>query len=303
MGAAAPGEAIPLHEPQARIRGRAGAGAPERRSSAPKSQARAAAAAALSPARDVVGRGRQFADRAAGMRGGRLFPLRRAYDILVRDRLVIALLLALEIKVADAERAGAIIDPEHAALLLVAGRDQAVVARLLLRRAVAAAVAVGDPERARADVGSPRIVGELAGDHVAGQFIEPIDQGKIDLRRGEKLVLGAPPRRPQPRRRRVAANPNREILADIADLRAPQITSGQAGAERLHKSLRLTLRAARPSRRLSRGGGVAGRFSAVRLQSRPGLTRLSAVDAAGRNYLALMVLPVGGAVGGSAIDP
>ena len=149
---------------------------------------------------------RQFADRAAGMRGGWLLPLRRAYDILVRDRLVIALLLALEIKIADAERAGAVIDAEHAAFLLVAGRDEPVVAGLLLCRAVAAAVAVGDPERARPDIGSSGIVGELAGDHVASQFIEPIDQGKIDLRRGEKLVLSrfAPlaPRRPQPRRRR-----------------------------------------------------------------------------------------------------
>ena len=109
--------------------------------------------------RSVVGWRRQFTDRAAGMRGGWLLPLGRAYDILVRDRLVIALLLALEIKIADAERAGAVIDAEHAAFLLVARRDEPVVARLLLCRAVAAAVAVGDPERAGPDIGTPGIVG------------------------------------------------------------------------------------------------------------------------------------------------
>ena len=162
----------------------------------------------------AVGRGRQFADGARGAGGRRLFPLRRANDILVRDRFVIALFLALEIEVADAERPGAIVDPEDAALLLVAGRDQAVVARLLLRRPVAAAVAVGDPERARTDVGSPRIVGELAGDDVAGQLVEPVDQRKVDLRGGQKLVLGrlrgvaAPPSA----QAAIAARPTRKIL-------------------------------------------------------------------------------------------
>ena len=136
------------------------------------------------------GRRRQFADRPARMRRGRLFPLRRADDILVGDRLVIALLLALEIEIADAERAGAIIDAEHAAFLLMPRGDEAIVAGLLLRRAVAAAIAGRDAKRARADVGSSRIVRELAGDDVAGQFIQAVDQRQIDLRRGEKFVLG-----------------------------------------------------------------------------------------------------------------
>src|SRR5579871_511242 len=113
--------------------------------------------------------------------GGLLLPGRRAYDILIRDRFVIALLLALKIKIADAERAGAIIDPEHSAFLLMAGRDEPIVAGILLGRAVAAAIAGGDAERARAYIGSPRIVGELARDDVARQFVEAIDQRQIDL--------------------------------------------------------------------------------------------------------------------------
>src|SRR5580692_608252 len=122
--------------------------------------------------------GRQFADRAAGMRrgGGRLLPWRGAYNILVRNRFVIALLLTLEIEIANAERAGAIIDAEHAAFLLVARCDQPVVAGVLLGRAVAAAIAGGDAERARTDIGSPRIVSELARDHVARQFVEAVDE-------------------------------------------------------------------------------------------------------------------------------
>src|SRR5665811_642222 len=100
-----------------------------------------------------------------GRGGGRLLPGRRAYDILVRNRLVIALLLALEIKIANAERAGAIIDAEHPAFLLVTRGDEPILAGILLRRAVAAAIAGGDAKRARADIGSARIVGELARDH------------------------------------------------------------------------------------------------------------------------------------------
>src|ERR1700722_4279086 len=99
--------------------------------------------------------------------GGRLLPGRRAYDILVRNRLVIALLLALEIKIANAERASAIIHAKHAAFLLVTRRDKPIVARLLLCRAVSAAIAGGDAERAWADIGAPRIVSELARDDVA----------------------------------------------------------------------------------------------------------------------------------------
>ena len=125
------------------------------------------------------------------MRGGgaRLLPRRRAYDILVRNRFVIALLLALKIQVANAERAGAIIDTKHAAFLLVTRRHEPIVAGLLLCRAVTAAIAGRDAERARADIGSARIVSELARDDVAGQFIKTIDQRQVNLRRGEELVL------------------------------------------------------------------------------------------------------------------
>ena len=147
------------------------------------------------------------------MGGGRLLPWRRAYDILVRNRFVIALLLALEIEIADAERAGAIIDAEHAAFLLVTRRDEPVVAGLLLRRAVAAAIAGRDAERARADVGSSRIVGELAGDDVAGQFIQPIDEREIDLRRGQKLELAGLAPGASQRQAASAANPKPEALA------------------------------------------------------------------------------------------
>ena len=79
---------------------------------------------------------------------------------------MIALLLALEIKIADAEAAGAIIDPENAALLLVPRRDEAVFAGLLLGRAIAAAIAGRDAEGAGPDVGSAGVVGELAGDDI-----------------------------------------------------------------------------------------------------------------------------------------
>ena len=121
--------------------------------------------------------------------GGRLLPGRRAYDILIRNRLVIALLLTLEIKIANAEPAGAIIDAKHAAFLLVTRRDQPIVAGVLLGRAVAAAIAGGDAKRARTDIGSSRIVSELARDDVAGQFVEAVDQRQIDLRRREKFIL------------------------------------------------------------------------------------------------------------------
>ena len=105
-----------------------------------------------------------------------MFPLRRAHNVLVGNYLVIALLLALEVQIADAQAAGAIIDAKHAAFLLVTRRDESIVARLLPCRAVAAAIAGGDAERARADIGSPRIVSELARDDVARQFIKAIDQ-------------------------------------------------------------------------------------------------------------------------------
>ena len=103
---------------------------------------------------------------------------------------MIALLLTLEIKIANAEPAGAIIDAKHAAFLLVTRRDQPIVAGVLLCRAVSAAIAGGDAERAGTDIGPPRIVSELARDDVAGQFVEAVDQRQIDLRRGEKLILG-----------------------------------------------------------------------------------------------------------------
>src|SRR6185437_8612810 len=101
------------------------------------------------------------------------------------------LLLALEIKVANAQRAGAVIDAKNAPFLFVARGDEPVFAWLLLGRAVAAAIAGGDAERARADIGSSWIVRELTGDHVAAQFIKPIDQGEIDLRRSQKLELAS----------------------------------------------------------------------------------------------------------------
>ncbi len=124
-----------------------------------------------------------------GPGGHRLLPGRGAHDILVRYRLVIALLLALEIKIANAEPAGAIIDAEHAAFLLVSRRDEAIVAGVLLRGAVATAIAGRDAECAGADIGSSRIVGELARDDVARQFVEAIDQRQVDLRGCEKLIL------------------------------------------------------------------------------------------------------------------
>ena len=91
--------------------------------------------------RRSAGRFRRLADRATWPCGRGLFPLRRADDILVGDRFVVALLLALEIEIADAESAGAVVDPEYAAFLLVAGGDESIFARLLLRRALAAAIA------------------------------------------------------------------------------------------------------------------------------------------------------------------
>jgi hypothetical protein len=45
----------------------------------------------------VVGCRRQFANRATCVRGGRLLPRRRAYNILVGNRFVIALFLALKV--------------------------------------------------------------------------------------------------------------------------------------------------------------------------------------------------------------
>jgi hypothetical protein len=69
-----------------------------------------------------------------------LFPLRRAHDILVRDRFVIALFLPLEVQIADTEAACAVIDAEHPAFLLMTGRDEPIVAGLLFRRALPALV-------------------------------------------------------------------------------------------------------------------------------------------------------------------
>src|ERR1700733_66648 len=123
--------------------------------------------------------------------GGRLLPGRSASDILVRNRFVVALLFTLEIEIANAEPAGAIIDAKHAAFLLVTRRDQPVVARVLLCRAVAAAIAGGDAEGPRADIGSPGIVSELARDDVARQFVEAVDQRQVDLRRREKFILAS----------------------------------------------------------------------------------------------------------------
>ena len=100
MGAAAPGEPFPSTSSGRLFAGARARGGPERENERPqKPIARAAGgrAGASVSRRTVIGRGRQFADRAARMSGGRLFPLRRAYDILVRNRLVIALFLALEI--------------------------------------------------------------------------------------------------------------------------------------------------------------------------------------------------------------
>src|SRR5208337_4468308 len=136
------------------------------------------------------------------LKGGRpdaslfsLFPLWRADDVLVRDRFVVALLLALEIQIADAEAARAIIDAENAAFLLMPRRNEAVFAGLLFDCAFAAAIAGRDSESARPNVGSIRVVGELAGDDVSRQLIQSVDKRQIDLRRREKLVLACNGRR------------------------------------------------------------------------------------------------------------
>src|SRR5271165_2512353 len=130
------------------------------------------------------------------LKGGRpdaslfsLFPLWRADDVLVRDCFVIALLLALEIQIADAEAARAIIDAENAAFLLMPRRDKAVIARLLFDCALAAAIAGRDSESAGPNVGSIGVVGELAGDDITRQLIQSVNKRKIDLRRCEKLIL------------------------------------------------------------------------------------------------------------------
>ena len=125
---------------------------------------------------------------AAGLASALLIG-RRADDVLVGDDVAVALLLPLEIEIADAQRAGAVVDAKDAAFLFVPRRDEPVVARLLLGRAVAAAIADRDAEGAGLDVGLARIVGVLAGDDVAGQFVEPIDQREIDLRRREEFIL------------------------------------------------------------------------------------------------------------------
>ena len=90
---------------------------------------------------------------------------------------MVTLLFALKIEIADAEGAGAVVDPEHAAFLLVAGGDEAIFAGLLLRRALAAAVAARDAERPGSDLGAAGIVSELTGHDVARQLVESIDQG------------------------------------------------------------------------------------------------------------------------------
>src|SRR5271163_15575 len=116
---------------------------------------------------------------------------RRAHDVLIDDDLALGLLLALKIEVADAERARAVVDPEYAAFLLVAGGDEAVFARLLLGRAVAAAIASRHAIGAWLDLGLVRVEIEFAGDDVAGELVQAVDERKIDLRRGEEFVLAA----------------------------------------------------------------------------------------------------------------
>src|SRR5271169_944709 len=116
---------------------------------------------------------------------------RRAHDVLIDDDLALGLLLPLKIEVADAERASAVVDPEYAAFLLVAGGDEAVFARLLLGRAVAAAIASRHAIGAGLDLGLVRVEIEFAGDDVAGQLVQAVDERKIDLRRGEEFVLAA----------------------------------------------------------------------------------------------------------------
>src|SRR5271168_2629678 len=116
---------------------------------------------------------------------------RRAHDVLIDDDLALGLLLPLKIEVADAERASAVVDPEYAAFLLVAGGDEAVFARLLLGRAVAAAIASRHAIGAWLDLGLVRVEIEFAGDDVAGELVQAVDERKIDLRRGEEFVLAA----------------------------------------------------------------------------------------------------------------
>src|SRR5208282_5024075 len=106
-------------------------------------------------------------DRSRSLRFGLITPAllvgRRADDVLVGDDFVIALLFPLEIEIADAQRAAAVVDAEDAALLFVPGGDEPVVAGLLLGRALAAAIARGDAEGARLDVRLAGIVRVLAG--------------------------------------------------------------------------------------------------------------------------------------------
>src|SRR5271156_1563144 len=116
---------------------------------------------------------------------------RRAHDVLIDDDLALGLLLSLKIEVADAERAGAVVDPEHAAFLLVACGDEAIFARLLLARPVATAIASRHAVGTGLDLGLVRIEIEFAGDDVAGELVQAVDERKIDLRRGEEFVLAA----------------------------------------------------------------------------------------------------------------
>src|SRR5580658_3430940 len=120
-----------------------------------------------------------------------LLERRRADHVLVGDCLAVALFLALEIEVADADGPGAVIDAKDASFLFVAAGEQAIIARRLSAGAVGAAIAGGDPVGARADICLAGVMGELAGDYLAGQLVEPVEQGEIDLRGGEELVAFA----------------------------------------------------------------------------------------------------------------
>ena len=113
---------------------------------------------------------------------------------MIGDDFAIALLFLLEIQIADAQRARAVIDPEDAAFLLVARGDQAIFAGIELGRPFAGAIADGDAEGARLDIGLAGIMPVLAGDDLAGQLVQPVDEAEVDLRGGEEFIVrGAAP--------------------------------------------------------------------------------------------------------------
>ena len=107
---------------------------------------------------------------------------------MISDKFAFALLFPLKIQITDAERARAVFDPEYAAFLLVPGRDQTIVAGILLTCSANALAfdvfAVIAPDiLVRFDSATPgtlksilSIGGLGAGENIVGIAIRPADQ-------------------------------------------------------------------------------------------------------------------------------